>query len=190
MAIRNGRVAPKIRNVMLAAPDVDVDVFRSQIQEMGNSHPNFTLFVARDDRALAVSRRVWGDVDRLGGIDASKARYANELVKYRINVVDLTDVEGAGAFKHAKFANSEVVQLIGRRLASGQTITDSKVGIGDHIANATVGAATTVGSAAGLVLSAPIAIVDPETRKSYGERVDNLGSVISDVAPRVPEKQR
>ena len=27
MAIRNGRVYPKIRNVMLAAPDVDVDVF-------------------------------------------------------------------------------------------------------------------------------------------------------------------
>ena len=28
MAIRDGRVAPKIRNVILASPDLDIDVFR------------------------------------------------------------------------------------------------------------------------------------------------------------------
>ncbi|HEV2564081.1 MAG TPA: alpha/beta fold hydrolase, partial [Microvirga sp.] len=31
MAIRDGRVAPKIRNVLLAAPDVDVDLFREAV---------------------------------------------------------------------------------------------------------------------------------------------------------------
>ena len=170
---------------MLAAPDVDVDVFRSQIKEMGDSHPNFTLFVSRDDRALAVSRKVWGGVDRLGAIDASNTLYADEFDKLRINVVDLTDTETTGRMKHGKFASSEVVQLIGRRLASGQAITDTKVGIGDHVANATVGVATTVGSAAGLVISAPIAIIDPQTRKSYGGRIDNFGNVISDAVTGV-----
>ncbi len=66
MAIRNGELPAKFKNVMLAAPDVDVDVFRQQIEDMGEKHPNFTLFVSRDDRALAVSRRVWGDVARRG----------------------------------------------------------------------------------------------------------------------------
>ncbi len=59
MAIRNDGLPKKFKNVMLAAPDVDVDVFRSQIEDMGSQHPRFTLFVSRDDRALAFSRRVW-----------------------------------------------------------------------------------------------------------------------------------
>jgi esterase/lipase superfamily enzyme len=62
MAIRNGWLPAKFKNVMLAAPDVDVDVFRQQIGDMGKQRPQFTLFVSRDDRALAFSRRVWGDV--------------------------------------------------------------------------------------------------------------------------------
>jgi esterase/lipase superfamily enzyme len=66
MAIRNGALPTKFKNVMLAAPDVDVDVFRSQIVDMGKPHPQFTLFVSRDDRALAFSRRVWGDVSQAG----------------------------------------------------------------------------------------------------------------------------
>jgi esterase/lipase superfamily enzyme len=56
MAIRNDGLPPKFKNIMLAAPDVDVDVFRSQIADMGKQHPQFTLFVSQDDRALAVSR--------------------------------------------------------------------------------------------------------------------------------------
>jgi transposase-like protein len=72
MTIRNGGLPPKFKNIMLAAPDVDVDVFRSQIADMGKQHPQFTLFVSQDDRALAVSRRVWGSVARLGSIDPEK----------------------------------------------------------------------------------------------------------------------
>ena len=55
MAIRNRGLPPKFKNIMLASPDVDVDVFRSQIADMGTQHPKFTLFVSQDDRALAVS---------------------------------------------------------------------------------------------------------------------------------------
>ena len=52
MAIRDGRVAPKIRNVILASPDLDIDVFRRQSQELGPSRPKLTLFVSQDDQAL------------------------------------------------------------------------------------------------------------------------------------------
>jgi esterase/lipase superfamily enzyme len=55
--------------VILAAPDVDVDVFQSDILDMGNPHPKFTLFASRDDKALAISRWVWGSDARLGAID-------------------------------------------------------------------------------------------------------------------------
>ena len=43
MAIRDGKIAPKIRNVILAAPDVDFDVAREQIRTMGRTEAEFYL---------------------------------------------------------------------------------------------------------------------------------------------------
>jgi esterase/lipase superfamily enzyme len=183
MAIRNGRVNPKIRAVMLAAPDVDVTVFRRQIAQIGTSGPKFTLFVSQDDRALAISRRVWGNIPRLGAIDPTVEPYLTELSADKITVIDLTKLQSGDRLNHGKFAESpEVVQLIGSRLASGQTVTDSRVGLGDRIAGVATGAAATVGSAAGLVLSAPLVIIDPATRANYGAHAGQLGESLSDTA--------
>ena len=183
MAIRNGRVAPKIKNVMLASPDVDVDVFRSQMADIGRNGPTITLFVSQDDRALAASRRIWGNVERLGQIDPTREPYASELEADKITVIDLTKLRTDDKLNHGKFASSpQVVQAIGARLASGQTITDSTVGLGDRIIQASTGAAATVGAAAGLVVAAPVAILDPKTRKNYSDNVDALGQSINDSA--------
>ena len=172
MAIRNGELPAKFKNVMLAAPDVDVDVFRQQIDDMGKKHPNFTLFVSRDDRALAVSRRVWGDVSRLGAIDPEQEPYKKELEDYKIAVIDLTKIKAGDRLNHGKFAESpEIVRLIGSRISDGQTLTDSRVGLGDQILVATTGTAAAVGNAAGLVLAAPVAVVDQNTRDNYAEHL-------------------
>ncbi|MDQ0440498.1 esterase/lipase superfamily enzyme [Kaistia dalseonensis] len=183
MAIRNGRIAPKIKNVMLASPDVDVDVFRSQMADIGNKGPSITLFVSQDDRALAASRRIWGNVERLGQINPNSEPYSTELAADKITVIDLTKLKTDDKLNHGKFAASpEVVQAIGTRLADGQTITDSHAGLGDKIIAATTGAAATVGTAAGLVVAAPVAIIDPNTRKNYNDNVDAFGQAISDTA--------
>ena len=57
MSIRDRGLSPKIRDVMLASPDIDVDVFRRQIAEIdaGPRPAQFTLFISRDDRALGLS---------------------------------------------------------------------------------------------------------------------------------------
>lgn len=178
MAIRNGGLPAKFRNVMLAAPDVDVDVFRSQIEDMGQRRPRFTLFVSRDDRALALSRRVWGDVSRLGAIDPEQSPYREELAANKITVIDLTKINAGDGLHHSKFAESpQIVQLIGGRLSSGQTLTDSRHGLGDAIVSVTAGAAHTVGAAAGLVISAPVAVVDEHTRQNYRDHINTLGVV-------------
>ena len=175
MAIRNRGLPAKFKNIMLAAPDVDVDVFRSQIADMGNPHPRFTLFVSRDDRALAVSRRVWGNVARLGSIDPEQPPYKEELAQNDITVIDLTKVKAGDSLHHDKFASSpEIVQLIGNRISEGQTLTDSRAGLGDRIITATTGVAATVGTAAGLVVAAPMAAVDQDTRAHLGEHLDSL----------------
>lgn len=185
MAIRDGRVAPKVRNVLLAAPDVDVDLAREAIVDMGPkaNRPAFTLFVSQDDRALAVSRRVWGSEVRLGAINPDQEPYRTQLERADVTVLDLTKLRAGDALNHGKFAESpEVVQLIGKRLAEGQTVTDSRIGLGHHILQVTAGAATTVGTATGLVVSAPVAVVDAQTRQSLGEHVESLSRSLSDAA--------
>ncbi|HEY0120685.1 MAG TPA: alpha/beta hydrolase, partial [Rhizobium sp.] len=177
MAIRDGRVAPKITNVILASPDLDVDVFGQQFAALGKDKPHFTLFVSRDDRALSLSRRISGNVDRLGQIDPTAEPYSSELEKQGITVLDLTKLKTGDGLNHGKFAESpEVVRLIGDRLIAGQTITDSDVGIGDAVGAVALGAAQTVGSAASAAVSAPIAIFDPRTRRNYGEQLRRVGA--------------
>lgn len=175
MAIRNGRLPAKFENVMLASPDVDVDIFRQQIGDMGEARPRFTLFVSRDDRALALSRRVWGDVARLGAIDPEQPPFKKELSDNKITVIDLTKVKAGDRLHHGKFAESpEVVRLIGARISEGQPLTDSKVGLGDTLLAATTGTAAAAGNVAGLILAAPVAVIDADTRDNYAGNVTGL----------------
>lgn len=176
MAIRDGKVSSKIQNVILASPDLDVDVFGRQIAEIGPKGPHFTLFVSRDDRALGLSRRISGNIDRLGQVDPTVEPYRSEFEKQGIVVLDLTALKGGDRLNHGKFAESpEVVKLLGNRLIAGQTVTDSDVGLGDRIGAVALGTAQTVGGAASVAVNAPISIFDPATRRNYGDQVDRLG---------------
>jgi hypothetical protein len=85
--------------------------------------------------------------------------------------------------RHGTFAeNPQIVQLIGQAVARGQVLTDSKVGLGERIAQTTAGAAASVGHAAGLIVSAPVAIIDPDTREHYGDQIDAFGHSVEDAA--------
>ena len=186
IAIRDKTFPAKLKSVMLAAPDVDVDVFRRQIAEIEATsyHPPFTLFVSQDDGALAVSNRIWGGAARLGAIDPDKEPYKSELARDHLTVIDLTKVESSDRLGHGKFAQSpEVVQMIGQRLASGQTLTDGSSGLADKLSGVAMGAAGMVGSTAGLIVSAPLAIVDRGSRNSLSDRLDEIKSDAGDLVP-------
>lgn len=168
MAIRHGGHLPKkITTVMMASPDVDVDVFTEQVMDIKKPRPQITLFVARDDRALAMSKRIWGSRDRLGQIDPEVEPYKSQLAMSGIRVLDLTKVASGDASNHAKFAESPViVQAIGQRLMEGQDMGQGKGSLGEQITLAATGAASTVGATAGAIITAPIAVVDPNARES------------------------
>ncbi|MGO7582783.1 alpha/beta hydrolase [Rhizobium ruizarguesonis] len=186
MAIRNGHVAPKINNVILASPDLDVDVFGRQFASLSKDRPHFTIFVSQDDRALALSRRISGNVDRLGQIDPSVEPYRSKLEAAGITVLDLTKLKGGDRLNHGKFAESpEVVKLIGDRLIAGQTITDSNVGLGEAVGAVAMGAAQTAGSAVSVAVSTPIAIFDPRTRRNYDAQLKRLGQSMNNTVGSV-----
>ena len=94
MSIRSGKIGGKIRNVLLIAPDVDVDVFRTQIQRIGAPKPRFALFLSQDDKALELSQAIWGGVPRLGEINPTQEPYQSELKRENIEVFDLTTLKG------------------------------------------------------------------------------------------------
>ncbi len=181
MAVRNGSIAPKIRNVMLASPDVDLDVARALVRGFGPKPPHITLFTSQDDIALKFSSTVWGSTNRLGAINATVEPYASALAKEKIDVFDLTALKAGDSLHHSKFAESpEVVKLIGARLASGQSIDTRHAGLGDHLGLIVAGTTSTVGNAATFVLSAPIAVVDPKTRENLGERLQSIAPIGTD----------
>jgi esterase/lipase superfamily enzyme len=92
------------------------------------------------------------------------------MAKDSIVVIDLTKLKSGDSMNHRKFAESPaVVQLIGeQRLIAGQTITDAILSVGERVTQATLGATSAGGSTVGAVVSAPIAIVDPNTRRALG----------------------
>lgn len=160
MAIRDGQVDAKISNVILASPDLDVDVAGAQWAAMGPRRPNFTILVSRDDRALWVSRMLSGNIDRLGQIDPNAEPYRSALLQSGATVIDLTNVRADEGMNHGKFAQSpEIVRLLGKRIA-GQSITDDQIALGDRVGAVVMGAAHTVGSATSLAVTAPIRLID------------------------------
>jgi esterase/lipase superfamily enzyme len=144
IALRNGVISTKIDDVMLAAPDVDVDGFENELADMGERRPKFTLFASRDDKALALSGWIWGSDARLGAIDPNAEPYKSRLAAEHVNVFDLTDIKSTDAVNHNKFVQSpELVRLVGDRLASGQTLNDLHESVVDQFLGA---AASEVGS--------------------------------------------
>jgi len=158
MAIRDGgKLGPKIQNVVLASPDIDIDVFARQWSDMGERKPNFTIFVSQDDKALALSRFISGDVQRLGQINPADEPYRSQFEKAGITVVDLTKVKTGDRLAHGKFAESpQIVQLIGERLVNGQTLTDSDVSLGEGITAIVAGTAGGIGRVAATTVATPI----------------------------------
>ncbi|NKM56493.1 alpha/beta fold hydrolase [Rhizobium anhuiense] len=167
MGIRDGHVNSKIHNVILASPDIDIQVFAKQYVEMGEPRPKFTIFVSQDDKALAVSSFLTGSVSRLGAINPAEEPYRSKLEKAGITAIDLTKVKTNDKLNHGKFAESpEIVQLIGQRLMTGQTLTDSKVTLGQGITAVVGGTVANIGTVAATAVAAPVAIIEqPVTRR-------------------------
>ena len=154
----------KLGYIMLAAPDIDIDVFRRQLSVYGRFAKPVTVFVSNDDKALNVSRIVWGSEVRAGAFTTFDPETREKLKALNINVIDLSDVKSSDKLNHATFAASpEIVQMIGSRLSAydldprGASLTD-KVGI---FAGA-VG--RTVGTAAGLAVDVPLGVVGGVTQ--------------------------
>jgi esterase/lipase superfamily enzyme len=91
--------AGKFGLVFLAAPDIDIDVFKSQMRRFGKPKRPFYIVLSKDDRALWLSNAIAGGAARVG--DTSDI---TELAALGATVIDLTDLKATDASNHGKFA--------------------------------------------------------------------------------------
>lgn len=103
----------RLESVVLASPDIDIDLFQSQMAQIGRNSSRFYVLLSRDDVALRVSRRLAGGVPRVGASDDAT------LSKLGVTVIDLSKIDDSSSGSHSKYAGSpEVVRLIGQGLAN------------------------------------------------------------------------
>ncbi|ALE03840.1 Mll0159-like protein [Bartonella ancashensis] len=96
----------RITSFLMAAPDIDVDVFERQLKDIKILPRPTAVLVSRKDRALAISARLAGGHPRLGdglNIDLFK--------KNRIAVLDVSNVDGGA---HNVFASSPTLMALSR----------------------------------------------------------------------------
>jgi esterase/lipase superfamily enzyme len=122
-SMRMGRIGGKIKNVLLVAPDVDVNIYREEMQQMGNPRPRFALFLSQDDHALKISKSLWGGATRLGDVNANEEPYSSEFKREKILVFDLTHLQGE-PHSRAFGEVTSVMEMIERRLAAGQQLAE------------------------------------------------------------------
>ncbi|MCV9909725.1 alpha/beta fold hydrolase [Brucella sp. HL-2] len=142
-------VQKRIRGVLLAAPDLDPDLFRSQLSDIRKLPQPFTIIVSRRDRALDISRRLSGGDARIGsGVDIALLQNKN------IQVLDTSQVDGGG---HAIFASSStLIKLLGSGHLLHRLITDEYAGLDDTF----VTAGQSTFEQASLALHLPARIID------------------------------
>jgi esterase/lipase superfamily enzyme len=175
IALRDKIIPAKVRNVVFASPDIDIDVFRRQFIELGAKRPHFTIFTSTNDKALEVSRLLSGGVSRVGGTDLMP--YAPVLEKLGVSVIDTSAVVPGDPLGHIAFADTpDIVRLLGRRLA-GQSLSGEEANIADRIG---VSAANFAGSAARVAVAAPAAVISPKAGEILKRELSSDGGQIVD----------
>lgn len=113
----------KLNRIILAAPDVDIDLFDEYLKDISPVQDRIVVLVSKDDRALKLSRRIAGGIDRVGATDP-------DIIAARgLEVIDLTRIDDRDNVNHTKFAQSpDIVKLIGRGIAEGNSLSTTATG--------------------------------------------------------------
>lgn len=102
---KRDRTIARLGRVVLAAPDIDIETFRAQVQAIGPLKPPMTLLVSKDDKALQVSSALGGAVPRAGMIDVENAQVREAAQKGKIQIVDISRLQSNDEYNHARFTS-------------------------------------------------------------------------------------
>ena len=130
-----GDVVERIDPLMLASPDIDFDVFRTQLAALDPPPEHLAIFASARDRALLVSGSLRGG----GHPRIGSGAFREELNALGVAVIDLSTLsDGRGFANHVTFASSPTLM----RLSSSGVLTDALMGESTHVRSTGIGALT------------------------------------------------
>ena len=118
-----GDVLDRLR-VIMAAPDIDEDVFAAQLDVIGRMRTPITILVAQDDRALQVSSFL-GAGNRVGALDARNPEVAEAAKRNGITIVDISSLESIDATNHNRFFDVKQLAATLNKPAAAATLGDA-----------------------------------------------------------------
>lgn len=112
----------RLHAVVMLAPDIDIDIFRARMHEIGHRGIPVYIFASGSDRALEVSARLHGQRARIGMITDPAA-----LADLPVTVIDVTAVRGSDANGHATVQTSPLMSALfnGLEDLGPETISDA-----------------------------------------------------------------
>jgi len=106
------RLARKLSGVVLMSPDIDVDVFKSQMLRIKPLPKPFVIFSSKRDRALLLSALMRGERQRLGNLQSDA-----DLAGLGVVVIDLSNFKTDGDWlNHSSIATSPNLLAVLRSL--------------------------------------------------------------------------
>ena len=127
----------KLGAVVLAAPDIDMDVFAAQLEVIGNRNRPTAILISDQDRALKLAQRLAGGVVRVGAATPEELQAQLSLQRLGITAVDIAKLQGKDQLAHTTFAENPVLlRQIGLYLG-GRGGGAPPIGAGSFILDAT-----------------------------------------------------
>jgi esterase/lipase superfamily enzyme len=122
--------------IVLAAPDIDAEVFRSQLNVIGRMKTPITLLVSPDDLALKLSSFVTADSRRIGALDVKDPTVQEAARKYNVEVVDISTLKGSDSVNHDRYVG--IAKILPSLAAEGNAARNA----GAFVLNATTATLT------------------------------------------------
>lgn len=111
--------------VIMAAPDIDADVFAAQLDVIGRMRIPIVILVAADDRALQVSSLLGAGTQRVGALDVRDPDVAAAAKKAGVTVVDISSLESVDATNHNRFFDVKQLASALSKPAANATLGDA-----------------------------------------------------------------
>ena len=103
------RVISRLSRVVLAAPDINAQTFRTEVQAIGPLKPPLLVLVSKDDRALRASSILDAGIVRAGDINVDDPVVREAALKEKVQIVDISRLASHDDLGHDRFVSVAVL---------------------------------------------------------------------------------
>ncbi|WP_145643522.1 alpha/beta hydrolase [Neorhizobium alkalisoli] len=93
-----------IEQVVLAAPDIDIDLFQRDIRTIGRMKKPVVVLAAKDDKVLAFSQRLSGST-AAGALDVNDPRVQELAQSDNLQIIDISSLKSITGTNHDRFVS-------------------------------------------------------------------------------------